>query len=188
MLTSRQIKVTVAPQGGGGGDCNGWEVSGGPQKVRCGPATVLQPRLPSPSDGLHCLLSCLRGRLPVILPLAQSAAPFPPRLGQRTRPSCFHGGEQACTGTAQPTLPVPFSGARFFRLLLLPPPPPPGVQEPPMFDRGTRGRFLRTLFPQNLTTEPVVGSCARPWATPYRGKKKFPARCGGERFKGYVRL
>ena len=29
-----------------------------PQKVRCGPATVLQPRLPS--HGLHCLLSSLR--------------------------------------------------------------------------------------------------------------------------------
>ena len=26
-----------------------------------------------------------------------------------------------------------------------------------MFDRGTRGRFLRTLFPLNLTTEPKVG-------------------------------
>ena len=29
--------------------------------------------------------------------------------------------------------------------------PPPPVQEPVMFDRGTRGRFLRTLSPQNLT-------------------------------------
>ena len=47
-----------------------------------------------------------------------------------------------------------------------------------MFDRGTRGRFLRTLFPQNLTAEPGVGSCARPWATPYRGKN-FNARCAG---------
>jgi hypothetical protein len=55
--------------------------------------------------------------------------------------------------------------------------PPPRVQEPAMFDRGTRGWFLRTLFPLNLTAEPGVGSCAQPWATPYRGKKKFPARC-----------
>ena len=45
-----------------------------------------------------------------------------------------------------------------------------------MFDRGTRGWFLRTLSPLNLTAEPGVGSCAQPWATPYRGKK-FPARC-----------
>ena len=56
-----------------------------------------------------------------------------------------------------------------------PAPAPPRVQEPAMFDRGTRGRFLRTLSPQNLTAEPGVGSCARPWATPYRGKKIF--RC-----------
>ena len=27
-------------------------------------------------------------------------------------------------------------------------PPPPRAQEPAMFDRGTRGRFLRTLSPQ----------------------------------------
>ena len=40
-----------------------------------------------------------------------------------------------------------------------------------MFDRGTRGWFLCTLFPLNLTAEPGVGSCAQPWATPYRGKK-----------------
>ena len=52
-------------------------------------------------------------------------------------------------------------------------PPPPRVQEPAMFDRGTKGRFLRTLFPLNSTAEPGVGSCARPWATPYRGKKNF---------------
>ena len=39
-----------------------------------------------------------------------------------------------------------------------------------MFDRGTRGRFLRTLYPQTSTAEPGVGSCARPWAAPYRGK------------------
>ena len=39
-------------------------------------------------------------------------------------------------------------------------PPPPRAQEPAMFDRGTKGRFLRTLFPQNLTSEPGVGSCA----------------------------
>ena len=51
--------------------------------------------------------------------------------------------------------------------------PPPRVQEPAMFDRGTSGRFLRTLFPLNLTAEPGVGSCAQPWATPYRGKKIF---------------
>ena len=43
-------------------------------------------------------------------------------------------------------------------------PPPPRVQEPAMFDRGTRGWFLRTLFPLNLTAEPGVG---------------FPARCAG---------
>ena len=49
-------------------------------------------------------------------------------------------------------------------------PSPPRVQEPAMFDRGKRGRFLRTLFPLNLTAEPGVGSCAQPWATPYRGK------------------
>ena len=36
----------------------------------------------------------------------------------------------------------------------------PSVQEPAMFDRGTRGRFLRTLSPLNLTAEPGVGSCA----------------------------
>ena len=42
-----------------------------------------------------------------------------------------------------------------------------------MFDCGTRGRFLHTLFPQNLTAEPGVGSCARPWAAPYRGKIVF---------------
>ena len=52
-------------------------------------------------------------------------------------------------------------------------PPPPRAQEPAMFDRGTRGWFLRTLFPLNLTAEPGVGSCAQPWATPYRGKKIF---------------
>ena len=46
-------------------------------------------------------------------------------------------------------------------------PSPPHVQEPAMFDRGTRGRFLRTLFPLNLTAEPGVGSCAQPGATPY---------------------
>ena len=40
-------------------------------------------------------------------------------------------------------------------------PPPPRVQEPAMFDRGTRGRFLRTLFPQNSTAEPGGGSCTR---------------------------
>ena len=57
--------------------------------------------------------------------------------------------------------------------LFLVPPPPPRVQEPAMFDRGTKGRFLRTLFPLNSTAEPGVGSCARPWATPYRGKKIF---------------
>ena len=51
--------------------------------------------------------------------------------------------------------------------------PPPRVQEPAMFDRGTRGWFLRTLSPLNLTAEPGVGSCAQPWATPYRGKKIF---------------
>ena len=38
--------------------------------------------------------------------------------------------------------------------------PPRGAQEPAMFDRGTRGHFLRTLFPQNSTAEPGVGSCA----------------------------
>ena len=27
-------------------------------------------------------------------------------------------------------------------------PPPPRAQEPAMFDRGTRGRFLSTLFPK----------------------------------------
>ena len=53
------------------------------------------------------------------------------------------------------------------------PPPPPRVQEPAMFDRGTKGWFLRTLPPLNLTAEPGVGSCARPWATLYRGKKIF---------------
>ena len=42
-----------------------------------------------------------------------------------------------------------------------------------MFDCGTRGRFLRTLFPLNLTAEPRVGSCTQPWATPYRGKKNL---------------
>ena len=50
-------------------------------------------------------------------------------------------------------------------------PPPPRVQEPAMFDRGTRGRFLRnvrTLFPQNLT----VGN-------PVPRKKNFPAHCAG---------
>ena len=52
-------------------------------------------------------------------------------------------------------------------------PSPPRAQEPAMFDRGTRGWFLRTLFPLNLTAEPGVGSCAQPWATPYRGKKIF---------------
>ena len=51
--------------------------------------------------------------------------------------------------------------------------PPPRVQEPAMFDRGTRGWFLRTLFPLNLTAEPGVGSFAQPWATPYRGKKQW---------------
>ena len=30
-----------------------------------------------------------------------------------------------------------------------------------MFDRGTKGWFLRTLSPLNLTAEPGVGSCAR---------------------------
>ena len=35
--------------------------SGGPQKVKCGPAPMLQPRLPS--HGLHCLLSSLSVRL-----------------------------------------------------------------------------------------------------------------------------
>ena len=39
-------------------------------------------------------------------------------------------------------------------------PPPPRAQEPAMFDHGTRGRFLRTLSPQNSTAEPGVGSCA----------------------------
>ena len=53
-----------------------------------------------------------------------------------------------------------------------------------MFDHGTRGRFLRTLFPQNLTAEPVVGSCARPWATPYRGKKIFRRVAGGRGLRG----
>ena len=48
---------------------------------------------------------------------------------------------------------------------------PPRAQEPAMFDRGTRGRFLHTLSPQNSTAEPGVGPCARPWAAPYRGKK-----------------
>ena len=52
-------------------------------------------------------------------------------------------------------------------------PPPPRVQEPAMFDRGTRGWFLRALFPLNFAAEPGVGSCAQPWATPYRGKKIF---------------
>ena len=52
-------------------------------------------------------------------------------------------------------------------------PPPPRVQEPAMFDRGTRGRFLRTPVPLNLTAEPGVGSCAQPWVTPYRVKKIF---------------
>ena len=52
-------------------------------------------------------------------------------------------------------------------------PSPPRVQEPAMFDCGTNGRFLRTLFPLNLTAEPGVGSCAQPWATPYRRKKIF---------------
>ena len=53
------------------------------------------------------------------------------------------------------------------------PPPPPRVQEPAMFDRRTEGWFLRTLSPLNLTAEPGAGSSARPWATPYRGKKNF---------------
>ena len=30
--------------------------------------------------------------------------------------------------------------------------PPPPAQEPAMFDRGTRGQFLRTLSPQNSGT------------------------------------
>ena len=40
-----------------------------------------------------------------------------------------------------------------------------------MFDRGTRGRFLRTLSHQKLAAEPGVGSCPCPWAAPYRRKK-----------------
>ena len=59
----------------------------GPTKVRCGPATVHQPRLPS--HGLHCLLSSLCVRLPAIVPFAQSAAPCPPWLGHGTGPSRF---------------------------------------------------------------------------------------------------
>ena len=38
--------------------------------------------------------------------------------------------------------------------------PPPRAQEPAMLDRGTRGRFLCTLFAKNSTAEPGVGSCA----------------------------
>ena len=65
-----------------------------------------------------------------------------------------------------------------------------------MFDRGTRGRFLRTLFPLNLTAEPGVGSCAQP-QTKFSGALhrdmralSFPTvnHVGGEGFKGYVRL
>jgi hypothetical protein len=36
------------------------EGKGGPPKVRCGPTTLLQPRLPS--HGLHCLFSSSQGR------------------------------------------------------------------------------------------------------------------------------
>jgi hypothetical protein len=48
---------------GGGGLFKGLQRKGGgfqrgPQKVRCGPATVLQPRLPS--HGLHRFLNSLR--------------------------------------------------------------------------------------------------------------------------------
>ena len=43
---------------------------GGGQKVRCGPATVLQPRLPY--HGLHHLLNSIRVRLAIACPIGPS--------------------------------------------------------------------------------------------------------------------
>ena len=67
--------------GGGGGS----EYALGPQKVRCGSATVLQPRLPS--HGLHCNLGSQ-----IVLHIVEfitaiqfhMAAPLPPWPGQES--------------------------------------------------------------------------------------------------------
>ena len=76
---------------------------------------------------------------------------MPLRASFQNPPTPEIGGD--CKGPARPE--VKFSPA----LHTL---PPPRVQKPAMFDRGTRGRFFRALFPLNLTAEPGVGSCAQP--------------------------
>ena len=49
-----------------------------------------------------------------------------------------------------------------------------------MFDCGTRGRFLRTLSPQNSTAEPCRGWFLRMTVgSPVPREKKIPARCTG---------
>ena len=47
----------------------------GPPKVKCGPATVRQPRLPS--RGVHCLVSSIRVRLAVECPMGPLCCSLP---------------------------------------------------------------------------------------------------------------
>ena len=70
------------PLGADGSDRRGClsRQRGGPPKVKCGPATVLQRR--PPSHGLRCLLSFMCD-WPLKGPLAHCAAPHPPRAWAR---------------------------------------------------------------------------------------------------------
>ena len=64
LVGQRAMLPLGRPRGGAGG---------GAQKVTCGPAGVLQPR--PPSHGLHRLLSSIRVRLPLNVPLPHCPAP-----------------------------------------------------------------------------------------------------------------
>ena len=82
---------------------------------------------------------------------------------QNSAPACLLASSTSCLQSAKGYLirrEAPFYAALHVPWLacpIFPPPPPCPVA---MFDRGTRGRFLRTLSPQNSTAEPGGGSCA----------------------------